>query len=157
MREAGENMSVKKHFSSFRLSNESDKVDTVIGESVIIDGPIFSKREIKIDGIVHGSVTTKANLFLGPDSVVDGDIQGKDITICGKVKGNVFAKGRVIVTSKANISGNMSMDQLVVDEGACFNGRCSMQTSMKSVPAAPASASNTAEKPDPASINVKEK
>lgn len=150
-------MSVKKHFSSFRLSNESDKVDTVIGESVIIDGPVFSKREIRIDGIVHGSVTTKANLFIGPDSVVDGDIQAKDVTICGKVKGNVFAKGRVIVTSKANVSGNMSMDQLVVDEGACFNGRCSMQSSSKSTPAAPATSApaNTAE--NPVAADVKEK
>ena len=124
-------MSIKKHLTSFKLSNESDTIDTVIGASVIIDGPIFSKHAIKVDGVVHGSVKTKANLFIGPDSVIGGDIQGKDITICGKVNGNVTAKGRIIITSKAQISGNMSMEQLVVDEGAVFNGNCFMQSNQK--------------------------
>lgn len=124
-------MSIKKHFNNFKVSNNSDKVDTVIGASVVIDGPLFSKEAIKIDGTVHGSVTTKSNLFLGPDSVVMGDVQGKDVTICGKVTGNVTAKGRIIITSKAQISGNMSMDHLVVDEGALFNGNCTMQPNQK--------------------------
>ncbi len=127
-------MSVRKQFSSFKLSNESSSVETVIGESVVIDGPVFSKREIKVDGIVHGSLTTKANIFIGPNSVVDGDIQGKDITICGKVNGNVSAKGRIIMTSKAQITGNMAMEQLVIDEGALFNGNCSMSSSQKPMP-----------------------
>lgn len=124
-------MRVKKHFSNFKLSNESETVDTVIGESVVIDGPLFSKHSIKVDGIIHGPVTTKANLFIGPNSIVDGDIQGKDITVCGKVNGNVTSKGRIIITSKAQISGNISMEYLVVDEGAFFSGTCTMQPNHK--------------------------
>ena len=109
----------------------SPRISTVFGESVVIDGSVFSKHAIKVDGGIHGSVKTKANLFIGPNSVIGGDIQGKDITICGKVSGNVTAKGRIIITSKAQISGNMSMEQLVVDEGAVFNGNCSMQLNQK--------------------------
>ena len=124
-------MSVKKHYMSFKLSNDTDTVDTVIGSSVVIDGPVTSKHPIKVDGIVNGSVFTKSNLFIGPNSVIHGDIKGKNITICGKVNGNVSAKGRIIITSKAEISGNMSMEQLVVDEGAYFNGNCSMQSGQK--------------------------
>jgi cytoskeletal protein CcmA (bactofilin family) len=124
-------MSVKKHFMSFKLSNDTDTVDTVIGSSVVIDGPVSSKHPIKVDGIIHGSVSTKANLFVGSNSIIHGDIKGKNITICGKVNGNVTAKGRIIITSKAEISGNMSMEQLVVDEGAFFNGNCTMQSAQK--------------------------
>ena len=126
-------MSVKNHYMSFKLSNDTDTVDTVIGSSVVIDGPVSSRHPIKVDGTIHGSVSTKANLFIGPNSVIHGDIKGKNITICGKVNGNVSAKGRVIITSKAAISGNMSMEQLVVDEGAFFNGNCSMQPGQKPV------------------------
>ncbi len=124
-------MNVKKHLSSFKLANESNTIDTIIGASVIIDGPILSMHAIKVDGTVNGSVKTKANLFVGPNSVIDGDIHGKDITICGRINGNVVAKGRIIITSKAHIAGNMSMEHLVVDEGAFFNGCCSMQTDQK--------------------------
>lgn len=119
-------MSVKKHYTSFRLSNNTDTVDTVIGCTVVIDGPITSRHPIKVDGIVHGSVKTKANVFIGPNSEIDGDIHGKDITICGRVNGDVCAKGRIIISSKARVTGNMTMEQLVVDEGASFNGTCCM-------------------------------
>ena len=122
---------MKKHLSSFKLSNESDTIDTVIGASVIIGGPILSKHAIKVDGTVNGSVKTKANLFVGPNSAINGDIQGKDITICGRVNGNVVARSRIIITSKAHVAGNMSMEHLVVDEGAFFNGCCSMQADQK--------------------------
>ena len=124
-------MSVKKHYMSFKLSNDTDTVDTIIGSSVVIDGPVTSKHPIKVDGIVNGSVSTKSNLFVGPNSVIHGDIKGKNITICGKVNGNVSAKGRIIITSKAEITGNMTMEQLVVDEGAYFSGNCSMQPVQK--------------------------
>jgi len=126
-------MSIKKRFSSFKLYNAADTIDTIIGASVVVDGPLVSKNAIRIDGIVNGSVATKANLFIGPDSVIGGDIHGKDITICGKVNGNVIAKGRIIITSKAQISGNMKMEHLVVDEGALFNGTCTMLPSSISV------------------------
>lgn len=119
-------MSIKRHFSNFKLSNESDKIDTVIGESVIVDGPLSSKKPLKIDGIINGSVTTKSNIFIGPNGTVNGDIQGKDVTVCGKVNGNVSSARRLIITSKAVISGNMSMEHLVIDEGALFNGNCTM-------------------------------
>ncbi|MHB1483418.1 MAG: bactofilin family protein [Saccharofermentanales bacterium] len=119
-------MSIKKHLSNFKLSNESDKIDTIIGDSVVIDGPIVSKKPVKIDGTVHGSVTTKSNVFLGPNAVINGDIRGKDVTVCGKVNGNVNSGGRLIITSKAVITGNMSMVHLVIDEGAMFNGNCTM-------------------------------
>ncbi|MHB8961566.1 MAG: bactofilin family protein [Saccharofermentanales bacterium] len=122
-------MNLKRHLAEFTASNDSDKIDTVIGSTVIIDGPVTTRRAIRIDGTVHGGVTTRANLFTGPDSVINGDVVGRNMTLCGVVNGNVRASGRVIITSKAKISGDLSMQHLVVDEGALFNGSITMTTS----------------------------
>jgi cytoskeletal protein CcmA (bactofilin family) len=122
-------MNLKKHLAEFMASNDSDKIDTVIGSTVVIDGAISTRRAIRIDGTVHGGVTTRANLFTGPDSVINGDVIGKNMTLCGVINGNVKASGRVIITSKAKISGDLSMQHLVVDEGALFNGNVSMTPS----------------------------
>ncbi len=122
-------MSIKRHFINFKLSNESDKIDTIIGESVVLDGPLTSKQSIRVDGVINGSISTKSNVFIGPDSTINGDVKGKEVTVCGKVNGNVTAKGRIILTAKAQITGNMVMQHLVMDEGAVFNGNCSMQSS----------------------------
>ncbi len=131
-------MNLKKQFAEFIASNDSEKIDTVIGPTVVIDGPVTSRRPMRIDGTVHGGVTTRANLFTGPDSVINGDVTGRNITICGIVNGNVRATGRVIITSKARISGDLSMEHLVVDEGALFNGSISMVHSAGDEAAPPA-------------------
>lgn len=118
----------KKYLTDFKLTIESDKVDTVIGSSVTINGPISSKKDVRVDGKVLGGITTKGCVFLGPQSFVEGNIKGKHVTVCGKVNGDVSAKGRIIIASKAHVSGNLSMSQLVVDEGATFNGVSSMDS-----------------------------
>lgn len=122
-------MNLKKQIAEFKASNDSDKIDTIIGSTVVIDGPVTTRRAIRVDGTIHGGVTTRGNLFTGPDSVINGDVAGRNMTICGVVNGNVKASGRVIITSKAKISGDLSMQHLVVDEGALFNGSISMTTS----------------------------
>lgn len=122
-------MNLKKQVAEFKNSIDSDKIDTIIGASVVIDGPVTSRRPICIKGTIHGGVTTKGNLLTGPDSVINGDVIGKNITLCGVVNGSVKASGRVIITSKAKVSGDLSMTHLVVDEGALFNGSVSMITS----------------------------
>lgn len=131
-------MNLKKQIAEFKASNDSDKIDTIIGSTVIIDGPVTSRRAIRVDGTIHGGVTTRGNLFTGTDSVINGDVVGRNMTICGIVNGNVKASGRVIITSKAKISGDLSMQHLVVDEGALFNGSISMASSDEQQDTSPA-------------------
>lgn len=119
-------MNIKRQLAEFMNSNNSDKVDTVVGATVVIDGPLTSKKSIRIDGIIHGNVTTKGNVFTGPDSVINGMITARNITVCGIVNGDVKAKGRVILTAKARISGDLSMNHVVIDEGALINGNITM-------------------------------
>lgn len=119
-------MNIKKQLALFKDSNDSDKIDTVIGSSVVIDGPLDSRKALRVDGTVHGNVTTKGNLFTGPDSVINGNVSGRNITLCGVVNGDVIAMGRLIITSKAKVSGDLSMEHMVVDEGALLNGSINM-------------------------------
>ena len=119
-------MNIRRQLADFRNSNDSDKIDTVIGSSVVIDGNISSRKAVRIDGTVHGNLHTRGNIFTGPESVINGDVSGKNITVCGVVNGDVKARGRVILTEKARISGDLSMEHMVVDEGALVNGTISM-------------------------------
>ncbi len=120
-------MRSKKYFNDFKLSLESDKVDTVIGSSVVVNGPITTKKDIKVEGTVNGDIISKGSVFIGPYSVIEGNVTGRHVTVCGRVNGDVFAKGRVIITDKACVNGNLSMDNLVMDEGAVFNGISTMR------------------------------
>ena len=122
-------MRSKKYYNDFKLSLESDKVDTVIGNSVVVNGPVTTRKDIRIEGCINGDITSKGSVYVGPYSVIEGNVTGKHVTICGQVNGDVFAKGRVIITDKACVNGNLSMDNLVMDEGAVFNGISTMRGS----------------------------
>lgn len=124
----------KKYYKDFKLSLESDKVDTVIGSSVIINGPITTRKDIKIEGNVKGDIKSKGSIFIGPYSTIEGNVTGRHVTVCGRVNGDVYAKGRIIVTDKACVNGNMSMENLVMDEGAVFNGISTMRGAKLSDP-----------------------
>jgi len=120
-------MRSKKYYNDFKLSLESDKVDTIIGSSVVINGPITTKKDIRVEGKVNGDIISKGSVFIGPYSVIEGSVTGKNVTVCGTVNGDVFSKGRVIITDRACVNGNLSMDNLIMDEGAVFNGISSMR------------------------------
>ena len=126
-------MRSKKYYNDFKLSLESDKVDTVIGSSVLVNGPITTKKDIKIEGNVNGDIKSRGSVFIGPYSTIEGNVTGKHVTVCGRVNGDIYAKGRIIITDKASINGNLSMENLVMDEGAVFNGISTMRGAKFSV------------------------
>jgi len=119
-------MSFRKQLKEFKLANEADRIDTIIGASVVIDGELTSNKAMRIDGIVHGDVKSKGNVITGPESIINGDLTARNITLCGVVNGDVFSSGRVILTSKARVSGDLTTQYIVVDEGALLNGNINM-------------------------------
>ncbi|HNI11069.1 MAG TPA: polymer-forming cytoskeletal protein, partial [bacterium] len=56
-----------------------------------------------------------------------GDIDAKSVIVGGKVIGNVTSQDRLMMESRSGIQGNIKARRLVVEEGAVFEGRCSMK------------------------------
>jgi len=53
----------------------------LIGVGTSINGDINSAGDLRIDGTVKGSVSSKARLVLGPNGKIDGDIHPNDSEI----------------------------------------------------------------------------
>ena len=51
-------------------------------------------------------------------------IKGENITITGKVKGDVESSGRLELSASAKVTGNIKAPILVVNEGAMLKGHC---------------------------------
>ena len=49
---------------------------TIIGAGTVITGDISSKGDIRIDGTLKGNLEARAKVLIGPEGVVEGDIQG---------------------------------------------------------------------------------
>jgi excisionase family DNA binding protein len=88
---------------------------------------------LKITGRFSGKLDTKGTLTIGQTAVVEANIQGENIIIAGKVKGNVIAKKMLVLMPGAFLTGDISTPKLNIVEGATFQGHCQMLDDFLSV------------------------
>lgn len=105
-----------------------EKVSTIIGKETTFDGDLTSAETMRIDGVVNGNCTCEKKLILSADGQVKGNISAQSVIISGKVDGDITAQGKLELLSTGKIAGNITAGSLVIDEGAAFDGRCTMSS-----------------------------
>lgn len=108
-----------------------------MGSGTTIEGKISTEGSIRIDGKLIGEVKAKANAAIGSAGNVEGNVTAKNVSVSGRVKGTVIASEKLILEGKSVMQGDVRAARLVIDEGAMFDGRCSMSGS--STPTSPPS------------------
>lgn len=106
---------------------------TLISSGTILRGNVQSDSDLRIDGTIHGNVTSSAKIVVGPTGFVEGNIEGANADVTGKVKGNIVVKELLQLREKSNVEGNLNAGKLQVDPAAIFNGKCQMGPQVGSV------------------------
>ena len=114
------------------LQGETSSVN-IIGHGTVIQGEVISNGDIRIDGTVKGSVTTKAKLVIGTSGLVEGDVHCQNADITGAIKGKTIVTDMLLLKSNGRINGDIHTSKLVVEVGASFTGNCNMGPSIKDI------------------------
>jgi cytoskeletal protein CcmA (bactofilin family) len=133
------------------------KVDrTIIGDQIFIEGIIRGKEDLLIEGSVKGSIEMKANhLTVGSKGQVNAEVNAANVTIGGKLVGNVNATGRVEITKAADFNGEIKAKSISVEDGAYLKAVIELEREpMKKFAHPEKQAEKTEEKP--ASVPAKE-
>jgi cytoskeletal protein CcmA (bactofilin family) len=105
------------HPASTNILTRGDK--SIIGEQISIEGTIKGKGDLVIEGTVKGSIEVVGHhLTVGTKGQVESEILADNVTISGKLKGNVNAKGMVEITRNADFEGEIKASSLSVQDGA---------------------------------------
>ena len=104
-------------------SSKSEET-TIVSRGVKIEGKVTSTGNIRIDGEIQGDIFSKGNITIGEVAKVNGKLNANVITIGGKVSGIVRAKDKIILDSKSYLKGDIITKNLVIEEGAKFDGNC---------------------------------
>jgi cytoskeletal protein CcmA (bactofilin family) len=104
----------------------------IINAGTSIVGDLNSEGDLRIDGIVKGSITVKTKLVLGPSSKVDGNVKAANCDVQGIVNGNIYIEDLLTVKATAKIMGDIKSQKLVIESGAEFNGNSQMGVSKSS-------------------------
>lgn len=111
-----------------------EKVNTLIGKETTFDGDLTSAETLRIDGVINGNCTCEKKLILSADGQVKGNITAQSVIISGRVDGDIVVQGKLELLSTGKIAGNITAGSLVIDEGAAFDGRCTMASPSSTSP-----------------------
>lgn len=99
---------------------------TLISAGTIVQGDLQSESDLRIDGTIHGNITSNAKIIVGPTGLVEGNIKGLQADVTGKVVGNIDVKELAQLRTKADVHGNITAMSLQIESGAAFNGQSIM-------------------------------
>ena len=97
-----------------------------IGEGTVLNGEIESGGDIRIDGILKGSVKVDGKLVLGPAGKIEGDVECENAIIAGELRAKIKSKNLLTLKASAKLYGDIFSGKLEIEPGAIFTGNCSM-------------------------------
>jgi len=107
-----------------------DKLNRIV-EGTLIEGNVKSESNIRIDGTLVGNVDTKGRLVIGPQGVIEGQINCQNAEVEGRIKGKIMVEDLLSLKSSARIDGEIFTSKLSIDPGASFTGSCQMGNKVK--------------------------
>lgn len=108
----------------------------MLSNDVEIKGNLRFSGELQFDGKIEGEIATEGLLTLGDTATVNGNINAANVVVRGKVNGNIIAKEKIEIKTKAEIFGDIKASKLSVEEGVTFVGRAEVNPN-KVTPSAP--------------------
>jgi len=95
------------------------------------EGKLSFKDTVRIDGRFVGEITSENTLIVGESGEIEAKIRSQVVEVSGVVTGDVVATRKLILHKSARLEGNVETAALVVEEGACLNGRLTMTAGPK--------------------------
>jgi cytoskeletal protein CcmA (bactofilin family) len=125
----------KSKSDSFGETSGPNGSTSLIGAGTSLKGDITSNGDIRIDGILDGNIHCSSKVVIGANGVVNGDINGQQADIMGKVTGCIKVKELLQLKAGSLVNGNLSASKLQIEPSANFNGECHMAQNVTSMPA----------------------
>jgi cytoskeletal protein CcmA (bactofilin family) len=104
------------------MNPSSGASGAIIGPTMHIEGEVYAKDDIQIDGEVKGSVRSDNRLTIGESGKADAAINAGEVVVAGTVNGNIDATRRIVLRKGAHLVGDVRTAGIVIEDGAYFRG-----------------------------------
>ena len=114
-------------------STEKNNEINSISFGSTLSGDLISSGDVRIDGVLNGSIKTEGRLVLGDKGIIEGEVTCDSAIIAGELKATIIAKELLTLKSTAKLSGEIIAGKLAIEPGAVFSGKCSMGPVIKNI------------------------
>jgi cytoskeletal protein CcmA (bactofilin family) len=106
---------------------KSSKIETLVGQSIEINGDVKFSGGLHLDGKIIGNVHAEDGensvLVVSERGCIEGDVSVSYAIINGTVKGNVYASEKLELSGKAQVFGDVHYNLLEMASGSEVNGK----------------------------------
>jgi len=110
----------------FQSDNKQSSLGTILAPEIDIKGDINISGNIIVYGTVHGNIISNGTVNTAKGSTIDGNIKAQATFISGEVNGDVDVDKKVVLGASCKLTGNIKASIITMEEGANFDGMCSM-------------------------------
>jgi cytoskeletal protein CcmA (bactofilin family) len=116
------------HNSESLKEVNNSKHNLMIGEGVTINGNIKSDNEVIIQGSVEGDIQCNS-ITIDNSGNLKGKIKAENMTVKGKVEGEININNLLEIKSKGNASGKIFYGGIQIDEEGKLAGEINFKDS----------------------------
>jgi cytoskeletal protein CcmA (bactofilin family) len=101
---------------------------TILTKAILIKGELHVREDLTVEGRIEGPVWCEDRaVTIASTAHVIGDVMARDITVFGRIAGQLLATDVVDVRAEANVTGRIVSKRFILNDGASFNGRAEPQ------------------------------
>lgn len=114
-------------FGKTSATKPQNRIDTLIGATAKIHGDICFSGGLRVDGEVHGNITSAddqpSTLVISEHAHVEGQIAVSHLVINGTVIGPIQSREFLELQAKAKVTGDVQYNTVEIHLGAVIQGR----------------------------------
>lgn len=95
---------------------------STLSAGVKYEGNISGAGELQVDGSLKGDIRV-VRVVIGEGGAVEGTVHADILEVRGRVSGAIVAK-QVKLFATSRVEGDITQEQLSIEQGAWFQGRC---------------------------------
>lgn len=101
--------------------------ETILGAGSTLKGELRCQGNVRLDGTFEGTLEVDGNVLVGETGKITADINAKNVSIAGAVRGDVSGK-KVQLLRTARVWGDITASAISTEEGAFIEGKINMVT-----------------------------
>jgi cytoskeletal protein CcmA (bactofilin family) len=106
------------------VSRQDADSTSIISDGAKIEGLLeFTAADLRIEGTVHGDITTDGRVVVSKGAEVQGTIRARTVRLAGYVEGHVRAEEQLVLLPDSEVHATLEADVLEIQPGADFSGK----------------------------------
>jgi cytoskeletal protein CcmA (bactofilin family) len=111
----------------FSRDTKQARIDTLIGKASRVHGDLEFAGGLHLDGSIAGNVRANpvegSSLSISEGGSIEGNVEAWNVMLNGTVRGDIVARGRMVLGSTAQVQGNVYYGVIEMTLGAQIMGK----------------------------------